>query len=531
LSKKSEKRVKRKASKCLGMGVLITHGTDTMSWGFSSLRYMIKDLDFNIVVTGSQKPMIIEYSSSDANENIKNSLLSLVNLKPPNIVMVFNFGRTVFGSRIEKTHKWDPDAFIGREMARIAWDELEICHPSIKIKKVINPIEKLHLVRTGGTIESTKGEAGGLVPGADFVPDFLNQPEQRKYFREFESHKVITKDSSDMILKDWITVGRKIEEISKNENSRCYCDCKFEDGVKLITANPLFKSKDYLAFLDLVRGGMVIAGYGAGNANTSSKGGYSIIPMIKEARKRGVLVIMTSQVLQGVYDFEYETGLKPIQEGGIPSGDLPPSECLIKLAYILGHKDEIKKAAKKYDVDELSLKESIFLAGVSFRTKRSEENYLKIRQHQIVVLDYNPLLYRRFDDAIKIIARALKKSRGKILSPDEQYEDLKTSFDLMERDLRKIRNFTFDAQLFIAKNITYEDIDHVRIMLARAFLRTHSKWDAEVILNNVRMNSKYYNEAKQIRLNIQKDSDNDGWCDAIEIELGSDPYDPNSTPV
>jgi len=36
--------------------------------------------------------------------------------------------------------------------------------------------------------------------------------------------------------------------------------------------------------------------------------------------------------------------------------------------------------------------------------------------------------------------------------------------------------------------------------------------------------------AKKILVDIQKDTDGDGWRDAIEIELGSDPYDSKSTP-
>lgn len=522
-------------SKGEGIGILITHGTDTMSWGLAALRYVVKNPDCNIAITGAQRPLVIEYSSTDGGENIRNSLHFLTKIKPPQIGVVFDFGRRVFSSRLEKKHKWDWNAFIGEESAKIKWDELKLLDQEMCLKSPITPLKELHLIRTGGTIESAKGETGALAPNADFVEGFLKQEEQKKYYRKLCTHSVAKKDSSNMVLDDWILVGKKIVDICKSSNEEIICDEKFEKGVKLITVNPLYTSEDYLHFSDRCKGGIVIAGYGAGNVNSIEEDEHSAIPLIKAANKKGLMVVLTSQVLEGVSDFEYDVGLTAVREGAIPSGDLTPSESQIKLSYILGHKEEIRKTAERYDVESKLLAESAFLAGISFRNRRSKENYLKIRKGQIVILDYNPFVFCEFSKAIKKVARKLKEKIKKELTVEETYEEIIESFERMDNNLSKINDFVFDAQLFINENLSHgnktEAVNHVRLLLARAYLRLQGKWDAEIVLNNISNHSKYYSKARKILTDIQKDTDNDGWCDAIEKELGSDPYDADSTPI
>lgn len=511
-------------------GILVTHGTDTMAWAFSALRYMMKNMKCNIAITGSQRPLKTGFSSTDAGENIRNSLIFLTRVDPPCVAVIFNFGRTVYSSRLQKKHNWEPDAFAGEEIAKISWDELKTYGKDLKYKRFVRPLDKLYLIRCGGAIESIRYEEGGLVPGADLVEGFLKQENQRKYYHEIYTHPVVEKGSSDMAFEDWRKIASTIADISQENGYNTYYDGKFEEGVKLIYTNPFFTKLDYLKFLERCEKGLVIAGYGPGNVHTKELEKNSIMPMIKKALKEEYFVVISSQVLGGVSDFEFDTGLIPIDLGAVPSGDLTPVESQVKLSYILGHDKDIKTSAKKYKVDPYYLTESAFLSGVSFRREQSKRKYLRIRKDQVINLDEDPFVNRNFKDAINIVARNLKKSTKAKLTTEEYFEDIKYLFDKMGKDFEKISDFILQTQVFIRQNKAWDRIDSVRLMLARAFLRQFSKEDAEEILKHISSHSNCFEKASEILSNIQKDSDGDGWCDAIEKEWGSDPHDPESVP-
>jgi L-asparaginase/Glu-tRNA(Gln) amidotransferase subunit D len=530
VTKEKKESAAAKKKKKSDFGILITHGTDTMAWAFSIMRYMLKNLKCNVVLTGSQRPLKIGFSSTDAGENIKNSLVFLTRAEPPSVAVVFNFGRTVYGSRLNKKHKWEPDAFIGEEIARISWDELKAMGSDMRYKRFVKPLDRLYLIRTGGTIESVRFEEGGLVAGADLVEGFLKQDNQKKYFHELFKSSVVEKDSSDMAFDDWVKVAQRIKEISRDNGCDTYFDEKFEQGVKVIQINPFFTKKDYLKFMDCCEKGLVVAGYGAGNVNSREREDNSVLPMIKKALDDNLYVVLSSQVLEGVSDFEYDTGLKAIDLGAIPSGDLNPIESQVKLSYILGHSKDVGAAAKKYGVNPYYLTESAFLSGVCFRKEQSRRKYLRIRNDQVVNLDEDPFVNRNFKDAINIVARNLKRSTKEKLSTTEYFEEIKYLFDTMGKDFEKISDFVLQTQVFIRQNREWEKINDVRILLARAFLRQFSKEDAEQILKHIPASSECYEKAKELLVNIQRDSDGDGWCDAIEMEWGSDPHDPESIP-
>ena len=101
-------------------------------------------------------------------------------------------------------------------------------------------------------------------------------------------------------------------------------------------------------------------------------------------------------------------------------------------------------------------------------------------------------------------------------------------FPLIRYQCRGLHHARVGAPL--PANKEWDRIDDVRLLLARAFLRQFSKEDAEQILKHIPVKSDSYKRAKELLANIQKDSDGDGWCDAIEMEWGSDPHDPESIP-
>jgi len=80
-------------------GVLIIHGTDTLSYTASALSYLLSTLKIPVVITGSMLP--ISAPNTDAVDNLNLSLTALVNARPEVVAAV---GHHILpGSRLTKT--------------------------------------------------------------------------------------------------------------------------------------------------------------------------------------------------------------------------------------------------------------------------------------------------------------------------------------------------------------------------------------------------------------------------------------------
>ena len=135
------------------VGILITHGTDTMAWTHPYVRYAVKSNHANICITGSQIPIPATAAFSDAYENLENSMRFLSSPKPPNIFTVFNYGQDAFSDSLHKIDRWNSVTFGGERFATMEWDDIKYHDHSIE---VLDPymLDKFHLISTGGTIES-----------------------------------------------------------------------------------------------------------------------------------------------------------------------------------------------------------------------------------------------------------------------------------------------------------------------------------------------------------------------------------------
>ncbi|MCX7830434.1 MAG: asparaginase domain-containing protein [Acidobacteria bacterium] len=387
-------------------GVLITHGTDTLSWALAYLRYSLKGLKSNVAVTGSQIPLEGTFSPSDAIGNLRTAVYLLCNLKPPHLFAVFNNGKDVFSGRLTKFRKWDVEAFEGRLAAKVTHEGLKILRDDwglITFKD--QKLEKLHLLKTGGTIESKKSEKGGLAPKGDFVFDYIKS-NLKDYFEKILKYELFSLDSSDLSFEEWEAISKKIEELGIAK-----CDLKFDKEVKPIFVNPLFTSKDYEKLFEMCGNAAVLLGYGAGNANTLDKSLRSILSPLKKAVKDGKSVAITSQVPLELYDAEYESGRKLIEAGGIPCGDLSFSDAQVKLSYILGHKKDLEAISKKEKVDYEVLLISCFLSGVVLTKNQSEElskRLKKDKKGKIGLLNYDPFVSNSFEKGAQLVAVKIK---------------------------------------------------------------------------------------------------------------------------
>ena len=241
-------------------GILITHGTDTMAWGLCYLRYALKGLTANVAVTGSQVPLEGYFSLSDALGNLKTALYLLNRLRPAHLFAVFNNGQSVFSGRLTKYRKWDTDAFEGRLAASASAEGIT----SLRKDWVFNPREDqrlrdLHLIRTGGTIESQRNgsDFGTLRPTGDFVWKYLNDP-LSSFFMNAHRHDLFTLDSSNMSYEQWAKVAQEVERIGV-----AAADTRFDTSVKPVIANPLYTAADYSALFGLCGSGAVFATAGA----------------------------------------------------------------------------------------------------------------------------------------------------------------------------------------------------------------------------------------------------------------------------
>ncbi|MCZ7357088.1 MAG: Glu-tRNA(Gln) amidotransferase subunit GatD [Candidatus Methanoperedens sp.] len=84
--------------------------------------------------------------------------------------------------------------------------------------------------------------------------------------------------------------------------------------------------------------GIVIEGTGLGHVSTDW------VPMIRNATEAGIPVVMTSQCINGrVCDRVYDTGRDILKAGAIEGEDMLPEVALVKLMWVLGQTQDMKK--------------------------------------------------------------------------------------------------------------------------------------------------------------------------------------------
>jgi glutamyl-tRNA(Gln) amidotransferase subunit D len=133
----------------------------------------------------------------------------------------------------------------------------------------------------------------------------------------------------------------KIESIRPNINKRnkevVKVDAVFDPKVGLIKFYPgqdpnildYYRKKDYK--------GLVVEFSGIGQVTTGGKNNW--IPILKKVIENGMLIYAAPQTLYGRLDpFIYESGRKIQETGVVYLNDILPETALIKLGWVLGHK-------------------------------------------------------------------------------------------------------------------------------------------------------------------------------------------------
>ncbi|MDR2385525.1 MAG: asparaginase domain-containing protein [Tannerella sp.] len=388
------------------VGVLLSHGTDTMAWTLSLLQYCVKDLKCSIALTGSQISLKSEFAPSDAPDNMISALYYLNQFVNPQIGVAFDMGKKFLGNNLKKVNIWDVDAFDGEIIARYNWDEMET---EEKLLSYSNCLDELYLLRTGGTIAMSKSGGTSGKPSFSAMEKFFKSesskyrnPEDKKMplFAKFISKEVVRIDSSEMNPLVYSEILQRLKDINNKNQIAADIEELKEDSCRVypILCSPFTSKTLYQKYLDLSvedkPSVFILIGFGAGNipyqyelkvpeerndkeheirAEEKKKHEYSPMDFAIDAIAKNNIVILTSQVQHQIPDVEYEVAGHFINEGVLFAGDMSLAEIMIKCAYLLGHYDS--------KTDDLKYLKSAIMAGVQFRSQASKKKmYRRIKE-------------------------------------------------------------------------------------------------------------------------------------------------------
>lgn len=112
---------------------------------------------------------------------------------------------------------------------------------------------------------------------------------------------------------------------------------RLDPRVFLLQVFPGLDPKLPLSLLPRLKG-LVIEAYGAGNLPVMAELGRSLLPLLREARRRGIVVVVVSQAHRNAVDLTlYESGAAALAEGALSGGDMTPSAAVVKLMHGLAY--------------------------------------------------------------------------------------------------------------------------------------------------------------------------------------------------
>ena len=98
-------------------GFVVLHGTDSLAYTCSALSFMLQDLGKNVVLTGSQTPML--ELQTDALDNLLGSLVVASHFMIPEVTLYFHY-KLFRGNRVSKVSATAFEAFASPNCAPLA---------------------------------------------------------------------------------------------------------------------------------------------------------------------------------------------------------------------------------------------------------------------------------------------------------------------------------------------------------------------------------------------------------------------------
>jgi len=272
-------------------GIIITHGTDTLHYTSAALNFFLGKVNKPVVLTYSQRS--VDRASSDANLNLKCAALMAIS-DAAEVMLV--------------GHATENDDF---------------CYamPGTKVRKM----------------HSSRRDAFKVVNAEPFAKIYSAPPG---------------------VPPNTESGGNRIEilrDYNRRNNKKVKLDLKFEEKVALVKFYP-GQSPDILNYyLKNKYKGIIIEATGLGHVATGeSKNSW--IKKLKEIINKGIVVCAASQTIYGrLNPLVYSTGRELIKTGVIYLEDMLSETALVKLGWVLGHKEwNVKEKMLENISDELN---------------------------------------------------------------------------------------------------------------------------------------------------------------------------------
>lgn len=152
-----------------------------------------------------------------------------------------------------------------------------------------------------------------------------------------DSFKTIGENSLGRIINGNIQYLEK-DKVIESRDSHYHITTKFEKMVGMINHYPGIQPEVIDFYINAGYKGLVLAGTGLGHVSSN------LIPEIKKAINNEMVIVMTTQCLQGFTGLSvYENGRQLQKAGVIPLSNILPETAYIKLAYLLGNYRESEK--------------------------------------------------------------------------------------------------------------------------------------------------------------------------------------------
>ena len=279
---KDWQKIARVAEKLLNdsniKGLIITHGTDFLHYTSAALGFFLRDLNKPVVLTYSQRS--IDRASSDANLNLQCSALAAIS----DIAEVMLVGHASSN------------------------DDYCYAMPGTKVRK----------------LHSSKRDAFKVINSKPFA-------------KIFPAPNGVPPKSE--------LGGNRVEVISSynfRNKGKVKLDLKFEEKVALVKVYP-GQEPDILDFyLKKKYKGIVLEMSGLGHA-PSKRARKSWTKKLKEVQKKGLIICASAQTIYGRLDpLVYSNGRELLGTGIIYLEDMLSETALIKLSWVLGHKEWAK---------------------------------------------------------------------------------------------------------------------------------------------------------------------------------------------
>ncbi|MGC8581033.1 MAG: Glu-tRNA(Gln) amidotransferase subunit GatD [Thermoplasmata archaeon] len=281
-------------------GIIVLHGTDTLSYSSSLLSFVIQNPDSPIVFVGAQRS--IDRPSSDGRLNVF-AAMSMINYVPRRDVLVAmhaGIDDTAIalhrGNKVRKMHSSRRDAF--HTVNGLPYGYMSLYDKDADFK---NFIGNYHYSPKIVGIEYEKKQAGKFT-------SWLRKGKEKKgmgFYPEFEKN----------VSMVWFYPGIEIEDLE------------------------YLKSKK----------GVVLIGTGLGHVNEK------LVKFVKDLVKDGIYVVISSQTINGRINMNvYETGRELIKAGALSADIMPPEVAYTKLMWVLKNTDDIPSSFKEDVSGELS---------------------------------------------------------------------------------------------------------------------------------------------------------------------------------